>query len=94
MLTITTPQYWHVHGHSSDYYRFTDTGLRSLCERAGFRVLDCWSRGGPILIIFHAIRVNIAERWRPFFVLPFYALAGWVDRLLYDRRPTGTHYDA
>lgn len=94
MLIITTPQYWHVHGHPSDYYRFTDSGLRHLCERAGFNVVDCWSRGGPILIIFHVIRVNLSERWRPLFVLPFYALAEWIDRLLYDRRPTGTHYDA
>lgn len=94
MLIITTPQYWHVHGHPSDYYRFTDAGLRHLCERAGFSVIDCWSRGGPILIIFHVIRVNLSERWRPLFVLPFYALAEWIDRLLYNSRPTGTHYDA
>ncbi|MBI4400189.1 MAG: class I SAM-dependent methyltransferase [Nitrospirae bacterium] len=94
MLVITTPQYWHVHGHPSDFYRFTDAGLRHLCASAGFTVIDCWSRGGPVLILFHVIRVNLSERWRPLFVLPFYALAEWIDRLTYDRRPTGTHYDA
>lgn len=94
MLAITTPQYWHVHGHPSDYYRYTDAGLRYLCEHAGFTVVDCWSRGGPVLIGFHLIRVNLPERWRPLFVIPFYALAEWIDRVTYDYRPAGMSYDA
>lgn len=94
MLMITTPQYWHVHKHPSDYYRFTDEGLKLLCRRAGFEVVDCWSRGGPVLILFHVVRVNLSERWRPLFVLPLYWLAERVDRLLYDPRPQGAHYDA
>ena len=94
MLAITTPQYWHVHGHPSDYYRYTDAGLRYLCERAGFTVVDCWSRGGPALIGFHLIRVNLSERWRPLFAIPFYALAEWIDRVTYDCRPRAMPYDA
>ncbi|MEK7324464.1 MAG: class I SAM-dependent methyltransferase [Chloroflexota bacterium] len=94
MLAITTPQYWHVHKHPSDYYRFTDEGLRFLCERAGFEVVDCWSRGGPALIVFHAIECNLSERWRPLFVIPFHGLAEWIDRQTYDCRPTGSHYEA
>ena len=94
MLSITAPQYWHVHGYPSDYYRFTDAGLRYLCEKAGFTIVDCWSRGGPVLILFHTIRVNLSERWRPLFVLPFYAVAEWLDRLTYTHWPEGRHYDA
>jgi len=94
IVVITAPQYWPVHGHPSDYYRFTDRGLRHLCERAGFSVVDYWSWGGPILILFHAIEGNLSERWRPLFVIPFYVLAEWIDRLVYCRRPSGTHYDA
>lgn len=94
MLAITTPQYWHVHGHPSDYYRYTDVGLRYLCERAGFTVVDCWSRGGPALIGFHLVRVNLSERWRPLFVIPFYALAEWIDHVTYDYRPVAMPYDA
>lgn len=94
MVIITTPQYWHVHKHPGDYYRFTDDGLRMLCRRVGFEVVDCWSRGGPILILFHVIRVNLSERWRPLFVVPLYWLAERVDRLFYDPRPSGMHYDA
>lgn len=94
MLMITTPQYWHVHKHPSDYYRFTDEGLKLLCRRAGLEVVDCWSRGGPVLILFHVVRVNLSERWRPLFVLPLYWLAERVDRLFYNPRPQGAHYDA
>jgi SAM-dependent methyltransferase len=94
MLIITAPQYWHVHKHPADYYRFTDEGLRLLCRRAGLEVLECRSRGGPALILFHAVRVNLPERWRPLFVLPFYWLIERIDRLLYNSRPSGSHYDA
>jgi SAM-dependent methyltransferase len=94
LLAITTPQYWHVHGHPSDFYRFTDHGLRYQCERAGFTVLDCWSRGGPALIVFHVLRVNLPERWRPLFVIPLYRLAEWIDRHTSTDRPSGRHYDA
>lgn len=94
VLGITTPQYWHVHGYPSDYYRYTDAGLRWLCQRAGFTVLDCWSRGGPILILFHVIRVNLSVRWQPLFVIPFYRLAEWLDAVTYEPRPRGRHYDA
>lgn len=94
MLVVTAPQYWHVHKHPGDYYRFTDDGLRLLCRRAGFEVLECRSRGGPALILFHAIRVNLPEPWRPLFVLPFYWLIERIDRLLYNPRPDGAHYDA
>ena len=93
-MIITTPQYWHVHAHPSDYHRFTDLGLRRLCERAGFTLVDCWSRGGPALVVFHVIRLNISDRWRPLFVLAAYRLAQWLDARTYDPRPRGTHYDA
>jgi SAM-dependent methyltransferase len=94
MLLITTPQYWHVHKHPGDYYRFTDEGLQLLCRRAGFEVLECRSRGGVALILFHAVRLNLPERWRPLFVLPFYWLIERMDRLLYNPNPRGPHYDA
>ena len=93
-MAITTPQYWHVHGHPSDYYRFTDLGLRYLCTRAGFTVIHCWSRGGPALIVFHAIECSLSERWRPLFVIPLYALIDWIDGRTYNRQPSGKHYEA
>lgn len=56
-----------------------------------FRVLQ---PGGVGLILFHAIRVNLPEQWRPLFVLPFYRLIERMDQLLYNPKPSGPHYDA
>lgn len=88
LLAITAPQYWHNHGHPSDYFRFTDAGLRYLCQAAGLSVLECRARGGPALVVFHAIELNLPAFWRPFFVIPFYALAERVDRWVSSRQPS------
>lgn len=37
-LILSAPFTWHVHDEPHDYWRFTEFGLRILCERAGFRV--------------------------------------------------------
>lgn len=37
-MILSTPFTWHVHDEPHDYWRFTEFGLRVLCERAGFRV--------------------------------------------------------
>ncbi len=37
-LVLSAPFTWHVHDEPHDYWRFTEYGLRLLCERAGFRV--------------------------------------------------------
>jgi SAM-dependent methyltransferase len=38
-LVLSAPFTWHVHDEPHDYWRFTEYGLRLLCERAGFRVV-------------------------------------------------------
>ena len=37
-LLLSAPFTWHLHDEPHDYWRFTEYGLRLLCERAGFRV--------------------------------------------------------
>ena len=37
-LILSAPFTWHVHDEPHDYWRFTEFGLRVLCERAGFRI--------------------------------------------------------
>ncbi len=37
-LLLSAPFTWHLHDEPHDYWRFTEYGLRVLCERAGFRV--------------------------------------------------------
>jgi SAM-dependent methyltransferase len=38
-VLLTSPFTWHLHDEPHDYWRFTEFGLRLLCERAGFRVM-------------------------------------------------------
>ncbi|HEU4929781.1 MAG TPA: class I SAM-dependent methyltransferase [Candidatus Krumholzibacteria bacterium] len=37
-MILSAPFTWHLHDEPHDYWRFTEFGLRLLCERAGFRV--------------------------------------------------------
>ncbi len=57
-LVLTTPQYWHVHGWPSDYYRYTSHGLRHLCETNGLRVDACEPMGGPFLLLYSVLVLN------------------------------------
>jgi SAM-dependent methyltransferase len=38
-LVLSAPFTWHLHDEPHDYWRFTEYGLRLLCERAGLRVI-------------------------------------------------------
>jgi len=51
LLLVTAPQYWHIHGWPSDYFRFTNHGLMYLCQQVGFDVVKMWRRGGPCILL-------------------------------------------
>jgi|SRR5579871_1920919 len=57
-LILTVPQYWHVHGHPSDYFRYTNFGLSHLCKRSGLEVERLWPMGGPAILISLVIANN------------------------------------
>lgn len=69
ILLLTTVQYWHTHPCPKDYYRFTKDGLEYLLRQAGFKIEKIWSQGGPALVVFHAIELNLPEFWRKLFLL-------------------------
>ena len=52
LLYVTVPQMWYLHYEPHDYFRFTSHGLRSLLERARFRVLRVERQGGLGLFLF------------------------------------------
>lgn len=58
LLVLTTPQYWHVHGWPSDFYRYTNHGLAHLCGKAGLDVLRCEPMGGPFLLLYSVLVLN------------------------------------
>jgi SAM-dependent methyltransferase len=81
-MCLTAPQYHITHNYPADYYRYTRQGLEYLCGQAGLRVLDIQARGGPFLVIFHAIELNLPPRTRLAFVAATYGLFDWLDERL------------
>jgi SAM-dependent methyltransferase len=59
-LVLTVPQYWHVHGWPSDYYRYTINGLRHLCRSAGLEIEHYWPMGGPFLLLAAVVELNFS----------------------------------
>jgi SAM-dependent methyltransferase len=58
-LMLTTPQYWHFHSWPNDYFRYTKEGLRHLCNESNLDIVEMKSMGGPFLVLFHVIDVNL-----------------------------------
>ena len=78
-LCLTVPQYHILHSHPADYYRFTRHGLEHLCRGAGFRIQALQARGGPLLVVFHAVELNLPPTLRILFVAATYALFERLD---------------
>jgi SAM-dependent methyltransferase len=85
----TVPQYWHVHGWPSDYFRYTLHGLEFLASEAGLEVVRMDPKGGPVLLMW-AVADLTTSSWSR---LPGIALvtrvpsmwAAWaLDRALYS----------
>ncbi|HEV8614938.1 MAG TPA: class I SAM-dependent methyltransferase [Methylomirabilota bacterium] len=78
-LCLTVPQYHIIHNHPGDYYRYTLQGLQHLCAAADLRVVRAWATGGPFLVVFHAIELNLPQKARIAFAGLTYALFDWLD---------------
>jgi SAM-dependent methyltransferase len=78
-LCLTVPQYHITHDHPGDFYRYTRQGLEHLCREAGLRVLDAWATGGALLVVFHAIELNLPPKLRILFVGLTHRLFDWLD---------------
>jgi SAM-dependent methyltransferase len=78
-VCLTAPQYHITHNHPGDYFRYTRQGLEALCARAGLSVVAAWATGGPLLVVFHAVELNLPPRPRLAFVGLTYRLFDWLD---------------
>ena len=54
-LFLVAPQGWQEHGMPHDYFRFTSSGLRYLCEKAGFEIVSISPMGGFFWYLGHRI---------------------------------------
>lgn len=79
LLLLTTVQYWHNHDCPKDYFRYTNEGLDYLVNQAGFKVRKIWSLGGPVMVVFHAIELNLPSFWRKLFFL-LTPIFSWLDK--------------
>lgn len=92
----TVPQYWHLHGWPSDYFRYTNHGLAYLAGESGLTVRRMEPKGGPLLLIWGVLDLT-TSRWSrlpgvAFLVrIPTLWIASALDRLLY-RNPLRMTY--
>jgi SAM-dependent methyltransferase len=92
----TVPQYWHLHGWPSDYFRYTNHGLAYLAGESGLTVRRMQPKGGPLLLIWGVLDLT-TSRWSrlPGIALlvriPTLWIASALDRLLY-RNPLRMTY--
>ncbi|HSC77768.1 MAG TPA: class I SAM-dependent methyltransferase [Candidatus Acidoferrales bacterium] len=87
-LLLTVPQYWHVHGWPSDYYRYTIHGLRHLCREAGLEIEQHWAMGGPFLLLASVAELNFSPVLRlplvrHLFTRPVTKLCDWADKIFF-----------
>ena len=97
-LILSVPFTWHLHDEPHDYWRFTEYGLRLLCERAGFHVetVRATNHYSGALLQSRANWLHLVTgrfpallRW---FVPPIVTLLQWLAVLLepLDRNPRMT----
>ena len=94
LIVITTVQYWHTHNHPSDYFRYTKSGLEYLSNEAGFKIVNIWSMGGPFLVIFHAIELNIPDWLRSIYSILFYRFFDWLDWMVFKHSDSRYYSDS
>jgi len=86
-LIITAPQYWHIHRWPGDYYRYTDEGIRYLCQEAGFQVYKIWPMGGPgiliSLVIVNNFDLNGDPLRRVFLAVPLTWFCLFLDKIFF-----------
>src|SRR5207249_2088668 len=76
---VTAPHYHIPPHHPGDFFRYTRQGLEALCAAAGLRVVAAWATGGALLVVFHAIELNLPPKPRIGFVALTYGLFDWLD---------------
>jgi SAM-dependent methyltransferase len=57
-LFLVAPQGWREHGMPYDYFRFTSSGLRYLCEKAGLEIVSISPMGGFFWYLGHRVSLS------------------------------------
>jgi SAM-dependent methyltransferase len=97
-LFVSVPQYWHVHGWPSDYFRYTKYGIIEVARRANLDVVDIWPLGGPCNLVYWAIELNFAKVLRlpvvrQLLAQPMRLVASAMDRVLFRNNESRVNPD-
>ncbi len=93
ILVATTVQYWHTHGHPNDYYRYTKDGLMYVFNNANLPIKSIWSIGGPFLVIYHAIELNLPSQARKLFFLSC-PIFNYLDKKFFNHQDKRKNFDS
>lgn len=83
VLIGTTVQYWHGHAHPHDYFRYTKGGLEHIFAKSKLEVVDMWSSGGPFLVLYHVLELNLPSWLRKMIMLTS-PLFNYLDKVVYN----------
>lgn len=93
ILIATTVQYWHTHGHPNDYYRYTKAGLEYIFNQSNLPIQNIWSIGGPFLVLYHVIELNIPNFMRKFFILTC-PVFNYLDKFFFNHQDKRENNDS
>lgn len=93
VMLITTVQYWHTHDHPNDYYRFTKEGIRYITGQSNLEIKEIWSMGGPFLVLYHVIELNLPSFFRKIFMLTC-PVFNYLDKLVFDHQDKRKNSDS
>lgn len=93
ILIGTTVQYWHTHGHPNDYYRYTESGLNYIFEDAKLPIQKIWSSGGPFLVLFHVMELNLPSPFRQI-ILYLCPIFNYLDKLVFNHQDKRKYSDS
>lgn len=93
ILIATTVQYWHTHGYPKDYYRYTKAGLEYIFDQSYLPIQKIWSMGGPFLVLYHVIELNVPNFLRKFFMLTC-PIFNYLDYLFYRHQDKRKNSDS
>lgn len=93
ILVATTVQYWHTHGHPNDYYRYTQEGLKYIFNQANLPIRKIWSIGGPFLVLYHVIELNLPGFPRKLFLLTC-PVFNFLDKLFFNHQDQRQNSDS
>lgn len=93
LIIGTTVQYWHTHAHPNDYFRYTRFGLEHIFKAAKLPINKIWSSGGPFLVLYHVLELNLPSFFRKVILLSC-PIFNFLDKLCFNHEDKRKYSDS